>query len=379
MNRVSFLRIFLLILCFILSACGGGGSSYDSQSSIVTWQSYSASPAGAVHYWDSRQSEAAYSITSLPFVASDFRSGYAFVVDSELLFMNLASKEQYALKRSDKFQYLSEYRAPLKFSAIGYEFDSTSDSIMACDKMIDRCIHIDIYQGTFPYVFAEHGGKVVAVTNWGDAVLFDGKTWCRMARTAGDIFVCTPNEPMVVSPRVIQFYSSIKYHGYTLLGEWPTGSIYTFDGDRLRPSEKWTPPSFRNREPLGYEAQSMANYCGDLFVGYWPKGEIWRFDHIRESWGLFARVFSDDEAEDVIPFLSRQSDILPGAFFGQRITALVPFSDGLYVATSNLGQWGVDLDVPFVPMMESEQYGRIHRIYKPGCWTDYPKSDVVQR
>ncbi len=203
-------------------------------------------------------------------------------------------------------------------------------------------------------------------------MLFDGNKWCRMSRDENVVFICNANEPMVTTPRKIQFYSSIKYQGLTLLGEWPTGSIYTFDGQVLQPSTYWTPPPLRARERSGYEAQSMAIYCGDLFVGYWPKGEIWRFNHSKNQWEFFTRVFTDDNKNGVIPFLNRDSDALPGAFFGQRVTALVPYKDSLFVATSNLWDWTPDKSIPSTPLLKPEEYGKIHKIYKPGCWTDYP-------
>lgn len=154
------------------------------------------------------------------------------------------------------------------------------------------------------------------------------------------------------------FYSSVLYQGKTLLGEWPTGRLYEFDGERLAPSDL-TPPAIASAVPkrLGYEAQSLAEYCGDLFVGYWPRGEIYRYDGRKKAWGLFSRMFSSSPAETFIPFSDRPRDRLDPSFFGQRVTVLVPFEDSLYAATSNLREWTPEVKPKF-PSPDKVQEGR---------------------
>jgi len=180
---------------------------------------------------------------------------------------------------------------------------------------------------------------------------------------------------MVTQPRAIQFYSSIHYKGHTLLGEWPTGSVYEFDGETLAPSAVWTPPQFLSREMLGYEAQTMAEYCGDLFVGFWPRGEIWRFDGHDQVWKYFKRLFTDTTPEQFIPYFSREPDNLNSAFFGQRVTALVPYQDGLYATTSSLTVWSPDIRPTFLNSDQLDEYGSIYKIYREGCQTVYDKFD----
>lgn len=116
----------------------------------------------------------------------------------------------------------------------------------------------------------------------------------------------------------------------------------------------------------------MAEYCGDLFVGYWPKGELWRWDHISEKWSLFQRFFTPAPYEDFIPYSSRQLDGLPSAFFGQRITSLVPFSESLYVTTSNLNGWNREVSARVVlENGKAKEYGAIYKITRYGCNSTY--------
>lgn len=160
-----------------------------------------------------------------------------------------------------------------------------------------------------------------------------------------------------------------------MLGEWPTGRLYEFDGKNLFPSEM-TPPTIEAKAKLklGYEAQSMAEYCGDLFVGYWPKGELWRYDNQSASWSLFQRFFSDEGGEEFIPYSNREDTALDSAFFGQRITALVPFNQSLYVVTSNLREWKTSQIIPdTITEDKVNEYGRVYKITRYGCISSYLK------
>ncbi|UVL17968.1 hypothetical protein LOY44_18465 [Pseudomonas sp. B21-044] len=188
--------------------------------------------------------------------------------------------------------------------------------------------------------------------------------------------LCAAGLEPLTHPREIQFYSSVAYRGKQLLGEWPTGRIYEFDGTQLKPSDM-TPPRIAEQVPLrlGYEAQSMAEYYGDLYVGYWPKGEVWRYGYQTGEWTLFKRFFSSVEGEPFIPYARRPTDSLDQAFFGQRITALVPYEGALYVATSNLRTWTSSAAIPDVmdPTRLAE-YGALYKVTRQGCRTIYANS-----
>lgn len=135
-----------------------------------------------------------------------------------------------------------------------------------------------------------------------------------------------------------------------------------------------TPPKIAElaNQRLGYEAQTMAEYCGDLFVGYWPKGEVWRYDHTARVWKFFNRFFSNVKGETFIPYSDREVDGLDSSFFGQRVTAMVPFEGALYVTTSNLRTWTSSDSAPeTIAPSKVAEYGAIYKVTKPGCTTNY--------
>jgi hypothetical protein len=364
------MRNFLcLFLYFSLTSCGGYGDLNVSK--INYWQTYSASNSFGVHLWfDVDQN---YSIYDIGRVNNNFRTGYGFLdLSGNLIYKNHAMRRYYARQLDASHQQVFDVKQ-IEFTHAGRRyFSKNNKSIESCPLDSNaECDSIEIMIGSFPYVYAESKGHVIVITNWGDAVVYDGHSWCRMSRSELDVFVCNEFEPMVTVPRKIQFYSSIQYQGEVLLGEWPTGSIYTFDGIVLKPSEKWTPPPLRNREKIGFEAQSMAEYCGDLFVGYWPKGEVWRYSRRDNVWVYFKRLFTPVVNEGFLPWADRSPDGLPGAFFGQRVSALVPYEDSLYAFTSNLHYWNDDIFVDALSQELQDEYGKIWKITGLNCKSVY--------
>jgi hypothetical protein len=255
----------------LISTCGGTGRTADSgESEVSTWQTYCGSEPGRVHRWERTSGE--LTVERLPVVSPTFRSGYAFARDGHLIARDLESGEQFSFDSdANSFAPVAPERC-IQFVTATHFFVQELDQVAACPIAGGECKIILIFEGTFPYVFAEHNGHVLAATNWGEVLIFDGTNWCRASRS-GDTYRCDPNEPMVTDPSGVQFYSSINYMGKTLVGEFPTGRLYEFDAVELRPAEILQPP-FVTGEGPGYEAQSMAEYCGDLFVGYYPRGEI---------------------------------------------------------------------------------------------------------
>lgn len=229
---------------------------------------------------------------------------------------------------------------------------------------------IEIYPSTFPYIYAQANGKVLVVSNWGDAIVYDGYQWSRWAKE-GDIYKHRKDASIVTEPRKVQFYSSIVFEGETLLGEWPTGRIYSFDGEVLKPWDNQ--PPFVSSDPVGYEAQSMAIYCEDLLVGYWPTVEIWKFYKNSKKWSLVMNLFSSPRSKSFIPYMDRLPDSLNPAFFGRRVTALIPFGDSLYASTSNLNMW--DKNISYLTILtnsESDEYGAVYKITSNrNCKTRY--------
>lgn len=345
---------------------------YEHAEPIVFWQSYASSPNAGMHSWADSDTE--YKIERLRDVHKKFRSGFAFIQDGRLIFEDLANGGKYRMEKNGQYKKLSEdiQRTAFEKNGFTFSFDYPEAAIKACSASNDDCVGISVATGSFPYVYAEHDGSVIAITNWGDAVMFQDGEWCRMTMV-DDVYSCAdPKTGPLLEPRRIQFYSSIRYQGRTLVGEWPTGRLYEFDGTTLRPSDL-TPPGITAlaSQRLGYEAQSMAMYCGDLFVGYWPKGEIYRYDATHGLWSLFSRVFTGHKEESFIPYLDRVPDDNDQAFFGQRVTALVPYEDSLYVATSNLRSWHEGVSGEPLPRRRIRQYGAIYKISKPFCKSTY--------
>lgn len=345
-------------------------------SPVDHWQTYSQSGSNGTHkFFESKHS---FTIRKLDAPSKDFRTGYAFIKDRALYFEDRGNNVSY--KRNWLGIYnTSRASADNIYTAGDYTFSSESKSgrVFACQISGDsECKTFDFKPDSYPYVFAQKDGSVLSITNYGDALLFKNGMWCRMSMR-DDVYACTNSEePILSAPRAIQFYSSINYQGKVLLGEWPTGRLYEFDGTKLKPSSM-TPPKIAelSDKRLGYEAQTMASYCGDLFVGYWPKGEVWRYDHVAREWKYFKRFFSNVEGEPFIPHSYRPDDELNPAFFGQRVTAMVPFKGSLYVTTSNLRAWTVNdsARVKIDPANASE-YGAIYKVTKQGCTTSYAKN-----
>jgi len=268
---------------------------------------------------------------------------------------------------------------PEPFKSVNYVFmfDRKRSVIQACKRWKTTiCADVVIKEKTFPYVYAadpDSDDVVLAVTNYGDALLFRNGAWCRMIRSSNDQYFCDGVDRVAIDePRGVQFYSSVLFEGKTLVGEWPTGRLYEFKGGKLFPSAL-SPNILSQDKPISnnYEAQSIAMYCGDLFVGYWPRGEIYRFDHVRREWSLFVRLFDHPEDEDVIPYSIRENDGLVPAFFGQRVTALVPFGESLYAVTSNLNGWRGERT--FLSDKQEIQYGSVWEINRSSCRTRYVK------
>ncbi|UHG99209.1 hypothetical protein [Pseudomonas sp. 7-41] len=342
-------------------------------SPVDHWQTYSQSAPGGTHKFI--ENNKSFSIKKLKKPSKDFHTGYAFVSGGNLYFEDRGNSISYkrnwlGIYNTSKIASDNAY----KTDSYIFDYDSYAGTISACPLLGDgACPTIDFLKGTYPYVYAKKKDSLLSITNYGEALLFKDGKWCRMSMH-DDIYSCASSElPVLSAPRGIQFYSSINYQGRVLLGEWPTGRLYEFDGAELKPSDM-TPPKIAelSDKRMGYEAQTMASYCGDLFVGYWPKGEVWRYDHAAGKWEFFNRFFSVEEDEPFIPHSYRPDDDLNPAFFGQRITAMVPFKGSLYVTTSNLRSWtAADTALSKISPAKADEYGAIYKVTKPGCSTSY--------
>lgn len=393
-KKIRYFFLYLFLLVNIIFTCASAQTSTQiklrnmNSIQIDTWQTYCASEKNYWHSWqDGVKRE--YQISELPRFNNNFHSGYGFIKDGNLYFRNLGTGEDFLFKKNSFKKNIDKISCP-NSSWNGYVFkhDKASGIIKACTiSHPQSCVSITVFPKTSPYVYAEANNAVIAITNFGDAVIFRDGHWCRTVMI-NDVYSCSDKAIMLTKPREIQFYSSIKYQNKTLVGEWPTGRIYEFDGYTLKVSSL-SPPQFSSRINE-YEAQSMANYCGDLFVGYWPYGEIMRMDGHTKKWSLFTRLFSNPQKNislEVIPyksiltkslafsdlFLEKNKQKLPDSpyFLGQRITSLITYEKALYAVTSNLRSWTPDISINFLTLDQISEYGKIYKISSDGCITTH--------
>lgn len=331
---------------------------YDA-GEISGWQSYCAAPPSPRYI--PRSGSSRHRITRIEIPTEHSHSMFSFASEETVRIRDLVARTEWAV-RDGRAEPIEPSRC-LDFIHNGTTYYLSDAVILACKETCER---VEIAAGTWVYTYAAAGDAVVALTNYGDALLFKGGVWCRMERSSGDVFQCPARgeEAMVTVPRAIQFYSSATHAGITYVGEWPTGRIYLFDGSTLRPSERQ--PPFVSQSRSGYEAQSLVSYCGDLYVGYWPTGEVWR--RTPYGWRKVTRLFSHPaETSGIAPYVDRQSPDLPGTFFGQRVTSLVPIGDRLIASTSNLRGWGREYRPDFLNEDQISEYGAVYQIRRIGC------------
>ena len=373
-----------LLACFALSLLQSGplfASTPAESMELVVWQSYCAGPYKRVHKWENPASSA--TIERVEVSDKDLRQGYGFVANDRLMLRQLGTGRTFMLDLANE-----QFSPADRISCPNFETDKVvlnsqaeiikTGQITACIKDHPNCVSIKIFPGTYPYVFAEADGSVLAATNYGEVVIFGGTRWCRTSATYDDSYQCDKDAKMITEPTGIQFYSSIKYFDKTLVGQFPFGMLYEFNGQVLKRSPM-TPPKFKQEipRPWGYEVQSIAVYCGDLYIGYYPDGYVWRYDRDMDEWIRFTRLFSHPEPQkDFIPYTSRKPDGVPRQFFGQRVSALVPYGDSLYAFTSHLGGsssaalWAAGAGRNFLTDSQISEYGAVWRIHRSGCYTE---------
>lgn len=166
-----------------------------------------------------------------------------------------------------------------------------------------------------------------------------------------------------------QGYSMTRFYDKVLIGQYPTGSLFQYDKDGLKPFEPAIPVP-EGVSANAREAQTLAIYGGYLYVGVWPWGELWRFDHEANTWTLVTRVFTQPELsiEDQEPYARAMKD-KPPAYnaWGQRIVSLTNFKDSLYIATMNKGgtPWIPEVQA-VIPEAAVAEYGVVYKLTARG-------------
>lgn len=348
------------------------GKAVGGMSAVSSWQSYCASEPNRFHVY--LRGDAPLDRETIAHGGINSRSMYAVTEGDNLLLWDVSTGDSFAYTMEGLSAI--EYRHCPGYSEQGYSFSHDESSVKACKA--DDCTSIEIRPGTWPYIYASANGAVVASTNYGDTLIFRNGTWCRAVKQDEE-WSCPEHDVPVVFEPSDQFYSAINYQGKTLLGQYPTGRLYEFDGERVFPSEM-SPPG-TSSERLGLEAQSVAEYCGDLYVGYWPQGRIMKRDRETGEWSDEMRLFTHPQMETIhtVPYADREPEQnAPPQFIfnslGQRVTSLVPWQDGLVATTSNKGAWTTDYIPSFMTDDQANEYGAVHFLKKPGCHTFQVKS-----
>ncbi len=220
--------------------------------------------------------------------------------------------------------------------------------------------------GETTFAWGQLGDQIVTGSNIGGFYVFEGEVW-RMQL-----------EPVL--GRSYQLYSSLAFHDRLLMGQYPAGRVFEFDGEKITDMKGW-PPVLAGVSDRAREAQTTIVYGGDLIVGVWPWGELWRYNPDSRRWVFMQRMFEHPSlsAEIVHPYDVENRGHAVGNLWGQRVTSLVSNGSDLIVATSAKSpfKWSAK-EFPFLAPLKWKSYGKVYRITMPGHlaaptkWTDGP-------
>ena len=245
-----------------------------------------------------------------------------------------------------------------------YEADTEGfTKLYACPWLPDSGKAIDVSQATVltlpcvgetPFAYGQLGSDVLTCSNIGGVYLFDGEAWRTLV------------EPVLA--KSYQVYSMLNFYDRLLLGHYPTGLLYEFDGEKVTLLEGW-PPRLEGVSPSAREAQTTTVYGGDLFVGVWPWGELWRYSRDADRWSSMGRMFTHPPVTDETthPYENEcvAHDLVTNQW-GQRVTSLVPLGDSLMVSTSAKWPCKWEPELGFPGEGKWKEYGSVIRLRMSG-------------
>ena len=220
--------------------------------------------------------------------------------------------------------------------------------------------------GETTFAWGQLGKQIVTGSNIGGFYVFADGAW-----------------RMLLEPKLgvsYQLYSTLAFHDRLLMGQYPTGRIFEYDGEKITDLKGW-PPVLRGVSGSAREAQTTVIYGGDLFVGVWPWGELWHYNPDSRQWTFMRRMFHHPGLSDQIvhPYDVENRGNPVGNQWGQRVTSLIPTGPDLFVATS--AKWPCEWNAekfPFLAPDKWKSYGSVYRTTMPGHlgavtqWTDGP-------
>jgi len=134
--------------------------------------------------------------------------------------------------------------------------------------------------GETTFAWGQLHDQIVTGSNIGGFYVFQNGTW-----------------KMLLEPKLgvsYQLYSTLAFHDRLLMGQFPTGRVFAYDGKQITDQKGW-PPVLKGVSASAREAQTTAIYGGDLMVGVWPWGEVWRYNVDSRGWAFMRRMFIHPE------------------------------------------------------------------------------------
>lgn len=222
---------------------------------------------------------------------------------------------------------------------------------------IDECMHFKLGKAQ---------GSAYAILRFNEELMF--------ATSRGNIFRLRKNllekifDREVLGPNVSwQAYSFLEWYEKILIGQYPSGSLFGYDGKTIEPFQPDI-PAISGAKKNQREAQTISVFAGELYVGVWPWGELWKLNRFSTKWELVERLFTDPAPSDEeAPFYNKLHNSKPPQdSWGQRITSILPFENSLYVSTANKTKHQEEfLKAPFLTSTILSQYGAVHRFSGP--------------
>ena len=222
--------------------------------------------------------------------------------------------------------------------------------------------------GETTFAWGQLGNQIVTGSNIGGFYVFEDATW-----------------RILLEPKLgvsYQLYSTLSFHDRLLMGQYPTGRVFEYDGKKITDQKGW-PPVLEGVSSSAREAQTTAIYGGDLMVGVWPWAEVWRYNADSRRWTFMQRMFTHPELSSEIthPYDVENRNNEPWNMWGQRVTSLVPSGADLFITTSAKSpyEWKPD-KYSFLTPDKWKSYGKVYRATMPGHlsastkWTEGPTS-----
>ena len=220
--------------------------------------------------------------------------------------------------------------------------------------------------GETTFAWGQLNDQIVTGSNVGGFYVFSAGAW-----------------KMLLAPELgtsYQLYSTMAFGDHLIMGQYPTGRLFKYDGQNLEDLNGW-PPKPDGVRGSAREAQTTVVYGGEVFVGVWPWGELWRYHPDNKEWSFVRRMFQHPELSTAVthPYDEENKGNPVGNLWGQRVTSLVTSGSQLFVSTSakHPAKWEPD-KYPFLAPEKWKSYGAVHQLSAPGHlgavtkWTSGP-------